>query len=637
VADQNSAITHRVVSAGVFFQPGQLPAVVLALVSSLLLAVSVVSGGAIVYLATHGTASRLVDGTPQDPTNALAADRGFLPLADQLRHTRWHLISERLIDPIPVFHTSSRALITLMIVLCVALGMRWLCSWLAQGFVSGHVTAVVQRLRQHIHRKAIRLEPADLTGDQSRATDRLFRDSSLALEKAAVSWGQIWLTAFPDLLAVTGLALLVHWRVAVETLVPVVLCWFALRLESQRMEGSYRLLSEQADRSLRKLAEGLRKTRIVTGFAMEQMEQQQFEKNLATYRNRCRQMRKQQEIGRWIHRLILLCGIFVPGYLLAQHAVSAVSLPFASAVMIASCAVIAFGSLQRLQNAPAAAEEAGVRAEEISSYIARVPLVGQAIGAKFMEPMARTLLFDQVCLSTPQHPRLLNHLDLRINCGETVALLSLSPVPAYALASMIPRFVDPDAGQVLIDGQDIRQATLESLRAEVVFVGGGDPVFNGTIVENVTCGQSDITRQQVQEACKLVHADNFIRNLPRGYDTVVGEHGASLDAGQTFRLSLARAVARKPALLIIEEPQSPLDAETKAMLDDAYQRLSAGRTIIFLPSRLSTVKKCQRIVMIHEGRVAADDTHDRLVRSNELYRHWEYMRFNTFRDEVDLT
>jgi ABC-type multidrug transport system fused ATPase/permease subunit len=104
-----------------------------------------------------------------------------------------------------------------------------------------------------------------------------------------------------------------------------------------------------------------------------------------------------------------------------------------------------------------------------------------------------------------------------------------------------------------------------------------------------------------------------------------------LDPGQVFRLSLARAVARKPALLVIQEPEATLDEETKAMLDDAYQRICNDRTVIFLPSRLSTAKKCNRLVLIHQGRVAADGTHEELMRSSELYRHWEYMRFNVFR------
>ena len=417
---------------------------------------------------------------------------------------------------------------------------------------------------------------------------------------------------------------------------PIVLGWYAVGFELQRSENSARLLAEQADRGLKKLAEGLRKTRIVTGFAMEQQEQQQFEKNLTAYSKRCRQFYRQNARAQLICSFLTGLVILIPGYLVSRHLLGAGQQSIPAATLVLLCGAAIFKSLDSLRPVRVLAEETRIRADEINSYIDRVPLVGQAIGARFFEPMSRSLTFDQVTLTTPRNPRLLNNLDLRINCGETIALLSLHPATAFTLASMIPRFVDPDAGQVLIDGHNVREATLESLRAEAIYVGGTDPVFNASIFDNITCGQTDITRQEAQEACKLAHAESFIRNMPKGYDTIVGEHGVAMDAGQIFRLSLARAIARKPAILIIEEPPVMLDSETKALLDDAYQRVAVGRTVIFLPTRLSTVKKCDRIVLIHDGKVAADDTHEHLVKTNQLYRHWEYMRFNNYRQQIEL-
>ena len=151
------------------------------------------------------------------------------------------------------------------------------------------------------------------------------------------------------------------------------------------------------------------------------------------------------------------------------------------------------------------------------------------------------------------------------------------------------------------------------------------------MLENITVGQSDLTKQDAIEACKIAHAESFIRQLPKGYETHLGQHESLLDVGHRFRLSLARAIARKPALLVIQEPDGLLDTETKAMLDDTYQRIANDRTIIYIPTRLSTVKKCDRIVVLHQGRVEADGTHEELVRTSEIYRHWEYMRFNVFR------
>ncbi len=287
---------------------------------------------------------------------------------------------------------------------------------------------------------------------------------------------------------------------------------------------------------------------------------------------------------------------------------------------------------RRRQTGPSAG---GELADEITRYLDRIPSVSQVAGASFLNPLSRTLTFDQISWETEDGRRILDGLDLRITQGERVALLSLDRLPACALASMIPRLIDPLAGRVLIDGRDIREGTLESLREEAIFVSGEDSVFDATVLENITCGRPDLSRQQAVDAAKLVHADHFIRSLPRGYETALGEHGLQLDAGQRFRLSLARAAARKPALLIVEEPDVPLDPDTKAMLDDAWQRLSDDRTILFLPSRLSTVKRCTRIVVIHQGQVAADGTHEQLVRNSDIYRHWEYQRFHPFRDDRD--
>ena len=133
------------------------------------------------------------------------------------------------------------------------------------------------------------------------------------------------------------------------------------------------------------------------------------------------------------------------------------------------------------------------------------------------------------------------------------------------------------------------------------------------------------------EAAKLVHAHQFIQRLSSGYETQLGEHGEQLTAGQTFLLGLARAVIRNPAVLIIDEPTEPLDQSTKDYLDDTYQRIIAQRTVLFVPTRLSTVRRCDRVVMIDGGKVEAVGPQAELVKTCDLYRHWEYVTFNAFR------
>jgi ATP-binding cassette subfamily B protein len=612
---------HRLVSAQSFLNRRRLLAFVISAIASACLALVIVVFSGMAWLLTQPAAI------------SPAADQGLLPLAKQLQHGVADLAISKVIMALPLLHRSSSAVISLSVACFVLLVLRSALRTAANDLLEQEIAAEILRLRQHIHRKSLRLEPADLTGDQTRATDRLFQNATSTLENAATRCGTISLSAIPDLVAVSCAAWVTDWRVFLQTVIPVLLGRMALRAESQRSDNSLRLLSEQVSRGLARMAESLKKTRIVTSFGMETTEQQQFESHLRDYQKRCRQFHRQHRLGMGIRSGIFLLVFMIPFAILSARILQGYH-PAVS-VLLASCLYVIFQRLTLLEEKAELISVGSEKADEVAFYINRVPGVSQAPGAGFLEPMARTLTFNQIFFQTPQLPRLLNGLDLRIGFGETVALLSLQPGPAHALASMVPRFVDPDSGQVLIDGKDIRQATLESLRAEAMLIGGQDPVFNATVLDNITCGQTDISRQQAMDAAKLVHADHFIRSLPRGYETPLGEHGAALDPGQIFRLSLARAAVRSPALLVIEEPQVSLDAETKAMLDDAYQRLSANRTIIFLPFRLSTVKKCQRIVLIHEGRVAVDGVHEQLVRSSELYRHWEYVRFNPFRDESD--
>ncbi len=622
MSDPNVQNFDRIISFRSLTQWKYLPASVWALLSSLSLASALACAAGLFWLLIH-----------VDAANTSTADRttGLLNLAEQIAaHPAGGAIS-RVIRSATFLQSTGSAALSLLLAICFLVVLRWAFRSLTDAVVESRISASVQKLRQHIHRKSIRLEPSDFSGTHASTADRLFKESTVFLETAGSRWGSTVLLAVTDFVAVLSVALLTQWRVALETFVPLLLLQIAIRYEAQRSDSSLRLLTEQVKRGLARMAEGLRKTRIVTGFGMEQAEHEQFQNNLTQYRDRCRQVIRQQNVGIWIRRMLLLLLITIPAAFLVTHIVRDGSIDATAGLLIAGCLFFFSLAISRFENVHAFRAEGNVHAAEVTAFINRVPLVSQAPGAAFLEPMSRSLVFDQVVFSPTPGPGLIRGLDLRIGFGETIALLSLQRESAFALASMIPRFVDPDQGQILIDGRDTRLATLESLRAESIMVCGNDPVFNATVLENITCGQSDINRQQALEAAKLVHADHFVRTLPKGYETLLGEHGVTLDRGQIFRLSLARAIVRRPAILVIEEPETAMDAATKSLLDDAYQRISGNRTLIFLPTRLSTVKKCSRIVLIHEGKIAVDGIHEQLVRTSELYRHWEYIHFNPYR------
>ena len=387
------------------------------------------------------------------------------------------------------------------------------------------------------------------------------------------------------------------------------------------------------------LAEGLRKTRLVRGFGMENFEHERFGTHLQRFLKKVATLKEDERLSRWMCWFVVLVTVTLVLFLIATKTLSDPSepayLPVSAMLMFVAAIRLAYRPINDLWELPQIEQTAGQWADNILRYQSRVSEVGQAVGAKFLQPLTKQIHFESVTYRLPDKRLVLDRVDLKIPAKSMIAVLSLDPLEARALTYLLPRFIEPQSGRVLIDGEDLAFVTLESLRAESIFVGGMDPFFTGTVSENISCGDPRFTLPHVTEAAKQVHAHQFINKLSQGYETVLGEHGESLDPGQTFLLGLARALIRDPAILIIEEPAERLDDDTKSLLDDTYARLAKDRTLIFLPNRLSTVRKADQIVFLHKGRVEAVGPYSKLITSAPLMRHWEYVRFNEFRrDEV---
>ncbi len=455
---------------------------------------------------------------------------------------------------------------------------------------------------------------------------------------------QAWLermTRHP--LMLTGLLLVVlttHWVLALQCLVPLLACWYLLRRERQRFEQSRRRMEDSVGGDLKLLAEGLRKTRLVRGYGMENFEHARFQVHLDRFLKKIATMKEDERISRWVCWIVVLISLTIVSLLIATKTLTdpadAAHLPVSAMLTL----VVAFGAavrpLNELWELPHIENTAGIAGDRILRYLNKIPEVGQTVGAKFLHPLSKTIHFEMVTYRLPNKRLMLDRVDLKIPAGKVTAVTSLDPLEPLALTYLLPRFIEPQAGRVLIDGEDLAFVTLESLRAEAVFVGGTDPFFTGTVAENMSCGDPKFLLQHITEAAKEVHAHHFISKLPQGYETVLGEHGEQLDAGQGFRLGLARALLRNPALMIIEEPAERLDDDTKSLLDDTYARLAKNRTLIFLPSRLSTVRKADQVVLLHKGRIEAVGPYSKLIQSTPLMRHWEYVRFNEFSRETEV-
>ena len=483
--------------------------------------------------------------------------------------------------------------------------------------------ATATQLRNGVHRQALRLSTGDLDGRAGQAALELFSREIGRIADAIA----LWVSRAPGELVLFVLLLLLAFladaRLTLQCIVPVAVAGWMNLYERHRSQQQHALTDARAQAELRTLAEGLTKSRLVRGYAMEDFETARFQTHLDRYTREMTRGRAREGWAVWTARgCTVLCLALVLFFVSARVLSTLDPMPLSAGVLLLIALARGGRMVETARQLAAARQEMIVTGDKVYRYLAEIPEVGQAVGAKFLEPVSKSIILESVTYRADGR-EILKNLDLRIAARTSTAIVSLDPVERRAIAYLLPRFVEPQSGRVLFDSEDTAWATLESLRAETILVGGDDPFFTGTVLENLTCGDTRYSLAEATDAAKATHAHNFIQRLPQGYETVIGEHGERLDAGQAFRLSLARAVLRKPAVMVIEEPAAALDDDTKALLDDAYNRIVKERTVVFLPTRLSTVRRCDQVMLVNEGRVVAAGSHETLVKQAELYRRWE--------------
>jgi len=245
---------------------------------------------------------------------------------------------------------------------------------------------------------------------------------------------------------------------------------------------------------------------------------------------------------------------------------------------------------------------------------------------KLLPRIRQSIEFKDVSFTYPTGDEVLKGVNLSVRHGEVVAVIGRTGCGKTTLVSLIPRFFAPSKGTILIDGINIQEVTLRSLRDQIAIVPQETLPFAESIATNIgmgarqTIGQGPPTQEEIEAAARAAHADVFIRKLEAGYETVIGEHGATLSGGERQRLALARAIIRDPAILILDEATSALDEETQAMVQDTLSRFAKGRTVILIAHRLSTLNIADRIVVVDAGRIVDAGTHDELMDRCTLYR-----------------
>jgi ABC-type multidrug transport system fused ATPase/permease subunit len=274
--------------------------------------------------------------------------------------------------------------------------------------------------------------------------------------------------------------------------------------------------------------------------------------------------------------------------------------------------------------------QANRSARGIFEFLERRPELHQNVGAHFLNALKEQISFEDVELESRSGRRLLDGVSVEIPAGVRTAIIGPDDDEKLALVCLIPRLIDPRVGRVLVDGHDLRDVTLDSVRLQVATVLQADLVFTDSVLANIGLGDSMNTLPRIIEAAKVAHAHYFIQDLPHGYDTTIGPLGHYLKPDEQFRIALARAFLHDPSILIVEEPNTPIDEDTRHFLDDTLARMSMGRTLIILPHRLATLRASDHVIILHNGRAEEAGAPHQLQADSKLYRHLLYTEFNEF-------
>jgi len=430
---------------------------------------------------------------------------------------------------------------------------------------------------------------------------------------------------FPLATSTIALAVMFGWlfymnvTIALLSLTVVPFLYLCLRFYTKTLVNREERVKELEAKLLGRLYETFGAMKLVKSFAREPHELQRYATNGVTTMNARIAITWQQSLFSVVVSAITILGTALV-VIVGGRFVMTGRLTIGQLTVVISYLAAVYGPLSAIAHTTGQLQGALAGTKRVRAMFALIPETVEAPDAIDAVDIKGEVRVEDVGFTYPNGTRVLHDISFSAKPGEVVALVGLTGAGKTTLVSLIPRFYDPTIGRVTVDGVDVRQYRVRSLREKIAIVLQDPVLFAGTIADNLRYGRLDATDDEIEQAARAAHAHEFIMRLPNGYQTEIAQAGGGLSGGERQRLSVARAILKNAPILILDEPTSSLDSISEEIVFAALRRLRAGRTTIVIAHRLSTVRDADRILVLDGGEIAAQGRHEDLLQSSLLYR-----------------